>query len=113
MAPSSPSSAGLTVYALFYRFGDATGGRSSSFLVGDSYRHDAPGLPSGCVAQAPRAALCLADVSDPVVKIVAEKIIELAQVGECDPNRLCERTLSFFREQHGSDYRPDASGGRS
>jgi hypothetical protein len=48
-----------------------------------------------------RAALRLADVSDPVVKIVAEKIIELAQAGECDPNRLCERTLSFFREQHG------------
>jgi hypothetical protein len=46
-----------------------------------------------------RAALRLADVSDPVVKIVAEKIIELAQAGECDPNRLCERTL--FREQHG------------
>ena len=46
-----------------------------------------------------RVSLRLADVSDPLNKIVAEKIIELAQAGERDPNGLCERTLSFFRVQ--------------
>ena len=46
-----------------------------------------------------RAALRLDDRSDPINKIVAEKIIKLAQEGERDPNELCERTLSFFGPQ--------------
>jgi hypothetical protein len=46
-----------------------------------------------------RAALRLDDRSDALNKIVAENIIKLAQEGERDPDELCERTLSFFREQ--------------
>jgi hypothetical protein len=46
-----------------------------------------------------RTTLRLGEVSDSITQIVAEKIIELAQAGERDPNNLCERTLSFLREQ--------------
>jgi hypothetical protein len=53
----------------------------------------------GLAFEMTRVSLRLADVSDPLNKIVAEKIIELAQAGERDPNGLCERTLSFFRVQ--------------
>jgi hypothetical protein len=53
----------------------------------------------GVAFETTRTALRLADTSDPFMRLVAEKIIEFAQEGERDPNGLCERTLSFFREQ--------------
>lgn len=53
----------------------------------------------GVAFEMTRAALRLADSNDPVMKLVAEKIIEFAQAGERDSNALCERTLGFFREQ--------------
>ena len=37
--------------------------------------------------------LGLADRADPVVEVVARKIIELAQQGERDPARLSERAI--------------------
>ena len=37
--------------------------------------------------------LGLADRADPVVEVVARKIIELAQQGERDPTRLSERAI--------------------
>ena len=43
------------------------------------------------------------------MKIVTEKIIELAQAGERDPNDLCEPTLSFFRERLGSVLNKDSN----
>jgi hypothetical protein len=36
--------------------------------------------------------------SDPTTEIVAKKIIELAQRGECDPVRLRERAISSLSE---------------
>ena len=53
----------------------------------------------GVAFEMTRAALRLDDRSDVLNKIVAENIIKLAQEGERDPNELCERTLSSFREQ--------------
>ena len=51
----------------------------------------------GLAFEMARAALRLDDGRDnPLNRMVAEKIIELAQDGECDPNALTERTLSFF-----------------
>jgi hypothetical protein len=44
-----------------------------------------------------RAALRLAHSNDAMSKIVADKIIELAESGERNPNVLCERTLSSLR----------------
>lgn len=40
-----------------------------------------------------REALGLADRTDPLTMIVANKLIELAKAGERDPQRLCELTL--------------------
>ena len=37
------------------------------------------------------------DPSDPKAKAVATKIIELAILGETDPDRLCERVLAEVR----------------
>jgi hypothetical protein len=44
------------------------------------------------------AALRLADRTDLVVEIVAKRIIELAQDGERNPDRLCERALNDLRQ---------------
>jgi hypothetical protein len=53
----------------------------------------------GVAFEITRAALRLHDSDDPVMKLVAEKIIEFAQAGERDANSLCERTLGFFSDQ--------------
>jgi hypothetical protein len=37
--------------------------------------------------------LQLTDRQDPIAELVARKIIEFAEVGETDPNRLCQRAL--------------------
>jgi hypothetical protein len=36
--------------------------------------------------------------SDPATEIIAKKIIELAQLGECDPVRLRERAIRSLSE---------------
>jgi hypothetical protein len=38
-------------------------------------------------------ALQLSDRQDPITELVAKKIIEIAETGEQDPDRLCARTL--------------------
>ena len=43
--------------------------------------------------------LRLADRSDLATELLAKKMIEVAQQGERDPERLCERTLQGFRAQ--------------
>jgi hypothetical protein len=43
------------------------------------------------------AALRLADRDDPVVAIVAKKIVELAKAGERNPDLLCEQALRDLR----------------
>jgi hypothetical protein len=45
------------------------------------------------------AALRLVDRADPIVELVAKKIIELAQQGELNPDLLCEGVLKEFRER--------------
>jgi len=47
------------------------------------------------------SALGLEDRNDDMNKVVAEKIIEIAQSGECDPNALCDRALSALSPQLG------------
>ena len=51
----------------------------------------------GIALEMARAALRLTDRADPVVAVVAKKIIELAKAGERNPNMLCELTLSELR----------------
>jgi len=41
--------------------------------------------------------LQLTDRQDPITELVARKIIEFAEVGETDPERLCARTLEALR----------------
>ena len=41
--------------------------------------------------------LQLNDRNDPITEVVARKIIEIAEVGERDPDRLCERALAALK----------------
>jgi len=41
--------------------------------------------------------LGLADRTDPLTMIVASKIITICQMGECDPERICELALKDIR----------------
>jgi hypothetical protein len=51
----------------------------------------------GVAFEMTRAALRLTDRDDPVIAIVAKKIIELAKEGERNPDLLCERALNDLR----------------
>jgi len=44
------------------------------------------------------AALRLEDRSDPIVAIIADKIVKLANSGERDANSFCERTLAELNQ---------------
>ena len=46
-----------------------------------------------------RAALGIVDRNDRLNEIIARKVIELAQAGETDPDRLFEQALVYFRVQ--------------
>lgn len=46
-------------------------------------------------------ALKLTDRTDPLTRIVANKLIELAKEGERDPQRLCELTLKAIQAGAG------------
>ena len=48
----------------------------------------------GVAFEMTRAALQLEDRNDPIIAIVANRIIELAKSGDCDANLLCERVLA-------------------
>ena len=48
------------------------------------------------------AALKLNDRRDPITELVAKKVIEAAQAGERDPDRLCETALRDFSNCAGS-----------
>ncbi len=47
-----------------------------------------------------RAALGIVDRNDRLNEIIARKVIELAQAGQTDPDRLSEQALVYFRVQH-------------
>jgi hypothetical protein len=42
--------------------------------------------------------LKLADRNDPLTETIARKIVEIAQTGERDPERLCQRALAELLE---------------
>jgi hypothetical protein len=44
-----------------------------------------------------RIALRLAEGSDRINELIAEKVIELAKAGETNPDLLCEKALAYFR----------------
>ena len=52
----------------------------------------------GVAFEMTRAALRLVDRDDPVVAIIAKKIIELAKAGERNPDLLCERALQEIEQ---------------
>jgi hypothetical protein len=43
------------------------------------------------------AQLGLSPTSDPITEILVTKIIELCTSGECEPDRLCEGVVAYFR----------------
>jgi hypothetical protein len=51
----------------------------------------------GVAFEAALSALRLSDRSDPIVAIVAKKIIDRAKAGEGNPDHLCERALLDVR----------------
>jgi hypothetical protein len=55
----------------------------------------------GLAFEITRAALRLTDRDDPVLAMVAKKIIELAKAGEHNPDLLCERVLNDLRAPPG------------
>jgi hypothetical protein len=46
-----------------------------------------------------RAALGIVDRNDRLNEIIAQKVIELAQAGETEPDRLFDQALVYFRVQ--------------
>jgi hypothetical protein len=63
----------------------------------------------GVALEMARAALPVADRSDAVTGMIAEKIIALAQAGERNPDLLCENALNDLRAVIGADNRAAAS----
>jgi hypothetical protein len=57
----------------------------------------------GVAFEITRAALRLTDRDDPVVAMVAKRIIELAKAGEHNPDLLCERVLNDLRALPGQN----------
>jgi hypothetical protein len=53
----------------------------------------------GVAFESARAALRVSDTVDPVLPLVANKIIELARAGERNADLLCERALSDLGQQ--------------
>jgi hypothetical protein len=53
----------------------------------------------GVAFEIARAALRLQDRTDPIVALVAHKIIELAKSGERNPDLLCEQALAGIAKQ--------------
>jgi hypothetical protein len=56
----------------------------------------------GLAFEISRVALQLADRDDPANQIAANKVIEIAQAGERDPERICERVLAALRSSPSS-----------
>jgi hypothetical protein len=60
----------------------------------------------GIAFEAAIAALRLSDRSDPIVMMVARKIIALAKAGESNPDRLCEHALNDIRNSQFQQQAP-------
>ena len=70
----------------------------TSFLKGTAFDPEAT-RAMGVAFEKACTALQLADRTDPVVELVAKRIIVLAKAGERNPDRLCEGVLKEFRER--------------
>jgi hypothetical protein len=70
----------------------------TSFLDGHRFDPEAKRV-MGVAFEMARAALRLADQTDPATEVLAKRIIELAKEGVLDPDRLCERALDGLRKQ--------------
>jgi hypothetical protein len=68
----------------------------TQFLDGFKFDPEAKRV-MGVAFEMTRAALRLTDRDDPVIAIVAKKIIELAKEGERNPDLLCEWALNDLR----------------
>ena len=51
----------------------------------------------GLAFELTQVTLRLSDRNDPIVQLIAERIIELAKTGERDPERLCDHALASLR----------------
>jgi hypothetical protein len=58
----------------------------------------------GVAFEMTRAALRLTDRNDPIIEIIAKKIIELAKAGERNADLLCDRALKDLRESPPQAY---------
>jgi hypothetical protein len=67
------------------------------FLDGQKFDPEAKRV-MGVAFEMTRAALRLTDRNDPIIEIIAKKIIELAKAGARNPDLLCERALKHLRE---------------
>jgi hypothetical protein len=64
----------------------------------DGFRFDPETTSAmGVAFEMTRAAIRL-DGLDPIDKVIAQKIIELAKAGVCDPDQLCELALDDLRK---------------
>jgi hypothetical protein len=70
----------------------------TSYLDGQQFAPETKRV-MGVAFEMARAALHLEDRADPVIAIVAYKIIALAKGGELNPDRLCERALAGITNQ--------------
>jgi hypothetical protein len=66
------------------------------FLDGQKFDPEAKRV-MGVAFEMTRAALRLTDRNDPIIEIIAKKIIELAKAGARNPDLLCERALKHLR----------------
>jgi hypothetical protein len=70
----------------------------TEFLDGHSFDPETRRV-MGVALEMARAALGLADRTDPITEILAKRIIALAKEGMIDPNLLCEWALDDLRNQ--------------
>jgi hypothetical protein len=72
----------------------------TSFLDGHKFDPETNRV-IGVAFEMTRRALHLIDRDDPIIEIIAKKIIELAKAGERNPDLLCERALNDLRAERG------------
>ena len=53
----------------------------------------------GLAFELTRVTLRLSDRKDPIIQLVADRIIELAKTGERNPERLCDLALASIRRE--------------
>jgi hypothetical protein len=70
----------------------------TQYLDGHSFDHETRRI-MGVALEMARAALPLADRTNPINEMLAERIIALAKEGLRDPNLLCEWALDDLRKQ--------------